>query len=161
MKVKSRICKLVAAATMMAAAIGFTAITAGSASAATAVSAQFSGYTTVCNSYGCLLDNGHGNIVTLDPDGGTLFYVEEYIYVDGYQDLVIYDGSDCLEPSPSNHYVYDESCPGDSSEVWLQYPNDALKNYYDGLNLTAPTADGYVYVGGGPANGSNEWSFGT
>jgi hypothetical protein len=166
MKAKSRIRKLVAAATIMTAAAGLTAFTAGSAFAITAAPAQFQGgWATVCNSHGCLLDRGHGYRVTLEAGGGTLFYMSASI-VDGRQAWSICTGEavqggpepDCLEPSPSNHYVYDESDAFDSSETWLSYSNGALKNDYDGLNMTAPSAGGYVYVGGGPPNGSNEWS---
>lgn len=162
MKAKSRFRKLVAPAAIMAAALSLSPITAGSASAAVAAPAKVSGgWGTICNDYGCLFDNGHGKRVTLDADGGTLFFMFAFI-VDGRQAYYICTGDDapdvdCLEPSPSNSDIYDESYANDSSETWISYSNGALKDCYDGLNMTAHTAGGYVSVGGGPPNGSNEW----
>jgi hypothetical protein len=162
---KSRISKLAVAVTMIAAAAGLTAITAGGASAAItthtvraayAAPAQ-SGYL-VCNGYACLADHGHGYLITDDSSTYTTFTFTNGQIVNGNPAYLMRmnGGHDCLNVA-SNGYVYDDACAsGDHNELWWFYANGAIKNVHTGLNMTA--TGGYVYTAGGPLSLANCWS---
>jgi hypothetical protein len=112
----------------------------------------------ICNDVlpgGCLDDNGRGQKVTLGY--GTFFDALEVGESGGNPEYLILHGSDCL--NVSHGYVYDDSCPADSSEIWIHAPNGALRNLHAGLNMTADFTGADVVVAGGPANYTNEWGF--
>jgi hypothetical protein len=129
----------------------------------TAAQAQTQYY--VCLNNGndvCLTNPGHGYAVYVSG-GSTTTFTFTNLYVSGghnYYLMRINGGVDCLNVSPVDHLVWDDSCvPGDSNELWW-HPGDTLQNLGAGLNMTADiSVSDLVYVAGGPANrNTNQWA---
>lgn len=93
---------------------------------------------------GCIGDPGHGNVVYVRFTCTTTFNLVFQETTAGFAWYWLrYNGTnECLNWSPANGFVYDDSCiPDDPNEMWQHHDGDLLGNFANGNNFLVTCND--------------------